>query len=247
MSTFENLGIDFPLFAADVSEASQWFTHGICCFCHEERSGFKIGIGDYVLMPCLSCSAMTYASADGRDESCHQCGEAVALLGDVESEHGCWRCLRAGVWASTVDTEAGMVTPAHALVGRTHGLPFALGSGVEQLGWPIGPPNEDGWRTVSIPSKNLTELVRSPSYVTWQGETWLFHCGDAMRYLGLWGKRDFIRAAKDSEPAELAHYAAGIEADSYAELADVGAESHVCVYMFDCRSCGGFRGHWDCD
>lgn len=247
MPTFDSLGIDFPLFAADVSEAGSWSPGGTCYFCHEERSGFEVGIGDYVLMSCPSCSATTYASADGRDEPCHQCGGQVALPSNVESEHGCWKCLRGGVWAATRDTEAGMVTPDDGLVERTQGLPFAPVSGVERFGLPVGPPNDDGWCTVSIPANVLTELVRSPRYVTWQGETWLFHCGDAMRYLGLWGKRDFIRAAKDSQPAELARAAVGIEADSYAELADVAAESHVCVYMFECRSCGAFRGYWDCD
>jgi hypothetical protein len=259
VTTFADLGIDFPLFAADVSEATEWSPEGTCAVCGVERAGFLIGIGDYVAVTCESCGTRTYATADGRAEPCHHCAEPIRLEFAIEEEHGCWRCLRIGAWASTKDTEVGMVTPIHAAAGETHGRPYPQGAiagtawsenedmGTTLAGWPVGPPNADGWRAARVPSGVLNELVRTPGYISWQGDEWLFHCEAAMRYLGLWGKAAFTRAAQNGSPEELAYQAAGIHNEAYADLANVGGESHVCVYMFDCTSCGTLRGHWDCD
>ncbi|WP_181448805.1 CbrC family protein [Nonomuraea aridisoli] len=66
------------------------------------------------------------------------------------------------------------------MAGRTHGVPdFGHAPGFE-----LEPPGEDDWVAVRIPSAVLLELVRTPTYSTWQGEQWLFCCGDAMTYLG---------------------------------------------------------------
>lgn len=229
MPTFADLGIDLPLFGADVSEASKWSPEGICAVCGIKRAGFMIGIGDYVALSCASCGTLTYAAADGRPEPCHQCSEPVCLESPIEEEHGCWQCLRSGAWASTKDTEAGLVTPLHAAAGETHGRPYPPGALAETAwsesedegttlgGWPVGPPNADGWRAARVPSSVLNDLVRTPTYVTWQGDASLFHCGTAMRYLGLWGKADFTRAAQNGSAQELAYRTAGIHDEAYAE------------------------------
>lgn len=256
MPTFADMGIHFAMFEADVSEAARWSPDGQCVICSQSRPGFTIGIGDYISAVCGHCGAATPVPAAGRSGACISCGGEVGTTELVEGQHGCWRCLHAGRWASTKDTEAGMVTPIHAAVGRTHGLPFPPGSSAETAwsmdgeeptlaGWPVTEPNEDGWRAAIVPAPILMELVHTPTYLTWQGEQWLFHCHRTMHYLGMWGKEDFERVAED--PQEFAWTATRIHAEAWAALGDRAGESAITVYMFQCPICGTHRGHWDMD
>lgn len=250
MATFSELGIDFPLFAADVDEAASWEPTGTCEICSEERAGFQIGIGDCVEVTCTTCGTATPTPADNRPAPCVQC-EADMLLGrNVEETHGCWTCLRAGAWSSTKDTEAGMVTPAHASLGKTHGLPSPatiVGGSPTIAGWPASVPNEDGWSAAVIPSDVLRDLVGSPNYITWQGERWLFHCRRPMIYVGLWGKRDFTSSASDGDGRSFANASAKLPEDVWEYLSDRGGDGAILVYMFECSACGDHRGHWDTD
>jgi hypothetical protein len=259
MPTFEDLSIEFPLFGADVEEAAGWQPSGICEICSEARAGFQIGIGDYIEVRCQSCGAATPVPAGNRPEACVNCQTAVQLGRVAEDTHGCWTCLRDGRWSSTKDTEAGMVTPAHAELGRTHGLPFPPGPIAETAwteastdhptlaGWPAAEPNEDGWRAAMISTEVLRGLVRSPNYISWQGEQWLFHCGRPMRYLGLWGKLDFNGAAADGDGRSLAARSAALPHEMWQYLSDRGGESAFLAYMFECSECHVHRGHWDTD
>lgn len=259
MLKFADLGIDFPLFAADVTEASGWQPSGRCDICSDERAGSQIGIGDYVETRCASCGEATPAPADNRPEACVRCQSDVQLGRDLEEAHGCWTCLRDGRWSSTKDTEAGMVTPLHAELGRTHGLPFPPGQLAETAwadastdaptlaGWPVTEPNEAGWRAAMIPADVLRGLVRSPNYISWQGERWLFHCGRPMKYIGLWGKRDFNAAARDGDGLSLAVRSAGLHEEAWQDLSERPGESAILAYMFECFECRMHRGHWDID
>ena len=152
-----------------------------------------------------------------------------------------------------------MVTPAHALLGRTHGHPYPPGAfaatawadmqtGHPTLaGWPTDDANDEGWRAAVVPSTVLVELVRSPTYITWQGDEWLFHCGRVMRYGGRWGRADFESAAGGEVPSAFAMGAAGVPDDVWETLGRGADDSAVSVYMFDCIACGAHRGHWDID
>lgn len=148
-----------------------------------------------------------------------------------------------------------MVTPIHAELGRTHGLPFLARTAWADVttdhptlaGWPVTEPNDDGWRSAVIPTEVLRGLVRSPRYVTWQGEQWLFHCGRPMRYLGPWGKLDFEAAAPDGDGRALAMSSAGLHEGAWQDLGDRGGESAILAYMFECIACFAPRGHWDVD
>lgn len=266
MPLFSALGVDFPLFAADLGDASAWSTGGVCVLCSERLPGFTLGVGDEVILSCGSCASDTAAGVDGREQPCYACGQSVAAPHPVEGEHACWQCLRSGRWSSIIDTEAGMVRWEDAMRGRTHGMPFAAhptvfvvgGSGTEEMahshapsvsGFATSEPNDDGWRGVLIPSDILLELVRTPRYVTWQGERWLFHCQRAMRYIGRWGKLQFGAAAADGDGRALAFAAADLNAETWDYgLADQpSSNSSVTVYMFRCTQCGEHRGHWDSD
>lgn len=257
MTTFAELGIEFPLFAATVEEASGWAPTGRCEICSEERAGFTIGIGDHVDQPCPHCAVMTPLPADGEPETCIGCGALVALGRVLEDAHGCWRCLREGRWSTTIDTEAGMVTPVHAALGRTHGMPFRpdvlpqFGTddhGEPTLaGWPVGDSTDGGWRVAVIPSDVLLALVRSPGYITYQSEQWLFHCRQPMRYLGPWGKRDFETVAEGGAEALAMAVVDDLHDEAWEDLHEIGGEGSVLIYMFECVACGTNRGHWDCD
>jgi hypothetical protein len=266
MATFADLGIEIPLFAGPVDDADGWSGDGACVICGEERPGFALGIGDDVIVTCDSCGSSIAVPADGEAERCRSCGRSNALDGAVEGGHACWRCLRAGRWASTMDTEAGMIRWEDAVRGRTHGVPFAseptvwvVGSGGAQeassvagapllAGFPTTEPNEDGWRSAIIPSEILLELTRTPSYATWQGERWLFHCQRPMRYIGRWGRSQFNAAAPDGDGEALAAGAAELPLDVWRGLADEpSSSSSVTVYVFRCPECDAVRGHWDVD
>jgi hypothetical protein len=79
-------------------------------------------------------------------------------------------------------------------------------------------PNEDGWVSVVIPSAILLELVRTPTYVTWQGEQWLFCCASAMVYLGEWTRADLARQAVGKPPL-----------DAFVDIFDGAAPASACV------------------
>lgn len=250
MVTFAELGIDFPLFGADVEEAAGWQATGRCVLCFEELAGFRIGIGDYVETRCGGCGRLTPVPADDGVDECVHCHEPVVLGDDLLESHGCWSCLRAGRWAATMDTEAGMVTPVHALRGRTHGRlsPSTLADAEPTLaGWPVTGADASGWRRAIVPTPVLIELVRTPNYVTWQGEQWLFHCRRPMRYLGLWGKVDFTAAAPDDDGSAHALRTADLPEDVWEHLSERPGESSILTYMFECPTCGAHRGHWDVD
>lgn len=231
------------MFGADVGEAAGWEESGRCGVCFEERAGFRIGIGDYIEMRCGGCGGLTPVPADDRVDECALCNGPVVLGDNLFESHGCWSCLRAGRWASTMDTEAGMVTPVHALRGRTHGLPGPA----TLAGWPATEANADGWRSAIVPTPVLLELVRTPNYVTWQGEQWLFHCRGPMRYLGLWGRSDFTAAAPDGDGATFALSTADLPKDMWPYLSEPPDVGSVLTYMFQCPTCGAHRGHWDAD
>jgi len=131
------------------------------------------------------------------------------------------------------------------------------GGGVEEAdthvplvaGFPTTEPNEDGWRGVVIPAEVLLDLVRTPSYITWQGEQWLFHCQQAMQYIGRWGRSQFNAAAIDGDGRALAIAIADLNPDAWdlGLAAQPSNNSSVTVYMFRCTKCGAHRGHWDVD
>jgi uncharacterized protein CbrC (UPF0167 family) len=219
---------------------------------------------DDLIVPCPSCGQPTVAEASGKAQRCVSCGQPVSLDDPVTARHGCWRCLRDGRWASTMGTEAGMVRWEDAVRGRTHGMPFfdepawiATADGLQRddqdgpqvllAGFATVPTEDDGWREVVIPSELLLELIRTPSYSTWQGEAWLFHCGRPMRYIGRWARAQFDDAAEDGDGRMLARQIADLPSIQWDHglPEDPSTRSNVRVYLFECTACDSRRGHWD--
>lgn len=190
-----------------------------------------------------------------RSGSCSVCGaRSVPVFKTGDDVVSCYACLRAGKAPWTKDTEFGFVDAEHAAKGMTHGTntpPWPA------LGYEVVPHPEDpsarGQRyySVRIALEHLAELLRTPTYSTWQGEQWQFCCHRPAIFLGAWGIDDWRRAAEERAVAviELLREALDIDERFATEISTYlgdGDES-LCTYVFRCGSCGRLRGHHDSD
>jgi uncharacterized protein CbrC (UPF0167 family) len=145
-----------------------------------------------------------------------------------------------------MDTEFGMVTLEEANQGRTHGIPLTNPSELRDYqltGRPIDPnfPDEQ-WFHVHFNKADLLELLRTPKYATWQGESWLFCCKRPMVFRG-------------AIPINLLQYGAEPLEDSIHKFLQnpdwkatmAGDHGSHTVYVFTCETCGNLRYHEDID
>ncbi len=114
------------------------------------------------------------------------------IVCDAESPirfyEACYNCFRSGKADHVIDTEFGIVRVEDAAIGMTHGVPRndpAEVEGYELIPHPIDAnfPN-DKWYHVRIASDYLFELLRTPAYNTWQGESWRFCCQKPCVFVG---------------------------------------------------------------
>ena len=135
-----------------------------------------------------------------------------------------------------------MVSWEQALQGVTHGVPGLQTDEFEM----VLIESEDEWRGVRVPSEHLFELLRTPGFVTWQGEHWLFCCKQPMTYLGEW-----VSMLKSSHrPQDPRKFFDSVVAAAGGEpegLWDHFGKASPCHYVFQCRSCGRHRAYWDMD
>ena len=187
---FTDLNIPFPLFEAPIDEAGEYIGRATCSLCNEtERYCFKLGIGTDLIVSCSQCTTQNGLDADDQKNiSCRMCGNIIQFPKFSKGQLlVCYKCLRNGKAALTKDTELGMVSLEQAFEGVTHGLPYVEKSDFELV------PKSDGWVGARVPQEYLFELLRTPSYLTWQGEKWLFCCQKPMIYLGNWGQNELQR------------------------------------------------------
>lgn len=243
-TTFLDLGIPFPLFDAPVRLAASYIGKERCDLCeNENRHSFRLGIGDVVIASCGVCSEpMAFDAHEPGPAICSSCNTEASFpvnkSGDI---HVCYDCLRDGRAAFTHDTEFGMVGYEDAVRGLTHGVPGLSVSGYETI------LSENGWNQVKVRSNVLLELVRTPGFVTWQGERWLFCCSDLMTYVGEWQQADFSRQAKDGRGHVLFNQLCSGEDWTGWTWASLGKDFPGVIYAFRCRNCQTHRVYWDCD
>ncbi|MGP3919427.1 CbrC family protein [Nonomuraea sp. 10N515B] len=234
----------FLLFAAPLTESSEYAGTGRCSLCSLEADPtFDLGIGADVIHECAHCARSFAVPADEHETAtvdCPHCRAAMPVA-RLEDPAVCVSCLRQGKAALTKDTEYGMVRWEDAMRGRTHGVPVLH----HAPGFELDMPDGDDWVGVFISSEILLELVRTPTYSTWQGEVWLFCCGQAMTYLGEWGKEDFSAyAPEDPEGAFLMAMRDSDSAGVWEHLPDrFPAHTETGSHVFRCRTCDGRRGH----
>ena len=128
-----------------------------------------------------------------------------------------------------------MIRWEDAVAGVTYGIP-----GTYLVGYPEFEvvPKEDGWIGVRVEPALLLELVRTPGYISWQGESWQFHCGRPMVYLGAWDEEDFARHAPDGDARALF--------ERIVDHANWDYRDAVVVYVFRCAVCQALTAYWDC-
>ena len=99
-----------------------------------------------------------------------------------------------------------------------------------------------------IPAEVVDELAhRTPGFMGWQQERWLFHCGDAMAFLRPAGRKDLdphpeaIAAVKEEwpRPEDAERFEAYLDA-----LDPAGGPT---AYLFRCLHCGTHLAYSDSD
>jgi hypothetical protein len=214
--TFSNLGIPFPLFEGPVAEAREYAGVCLCRLCERRGHGFRVGIGGYLLVECPHCGAETGVHLADTSTPCFACAEPIARV-YREEETVCYACLREGKAALTKDTVFGLVTWDHAARGRTGGVPdrshppppahvFEIGSnGLVTFDptKPTGPVMPTPWREHELDSSVMFELLRTPTYSTWQGDQWQFEGRAPMIYVGRWAQAEFNAHTPDGRGEQL--------------------------------------------
>jgi uncharacterized protein CbrC (UPF0167 family) len=247
MSPVDGTPTPFPLYAAPLVDAAEYRRSGQCSLCGQASADrFALGVGAYVVHDCTTCRRPFAVRADGHGtapQACSHCLTSANLTPLPVDPAVCVACLRGGRAALTKDTEYGMVRWDDAILGRTHGVPGLrrVGPGFAML-----EPGEDGWTKVAVDTAVLLELVRTPSYSTWQGAEWRFCCANAMRYVGEWTQQDVSQHAPADPAAAFTQIFEGLEPSMWQFMArdrhdDAGIDFHV----FQCQRCGAFRGHCD--
>lgn len=265
--TFADLGIPFQLFEAPVEEVAGYCGINQCALCdNANRYCFELDIDDQLVIECENCGAESALDADDRlDVACLKCGATVVFPNHIaEQVIVCYECLRGGKAALGKDTVVGMVGWEQANAGITHGVPHIENLDFEIItieteypdsnppaktmtqdgaaGW-VAVEQSDDWYAARIPKELLFELVRTPSYPTWQGEQWQFCCGKPMIYVGSWNQTDFEQHAGDGDGRALF---LEIVDSAHDELWENGQMATAIVtYMFRCPICSRYKGHWD--
>lgn len=174
--------------------------------------------------------------------SCGACGAGAAyLFGGT-----CYACFREGKARQTIDTELGMVQPDDAERGMTHGIPLSDPGELaeyELVPQPVDPnfPDEH-WYSVKIDSEELRELTRTPKYLSWQGERWLFCCGKPCVFTGQLTYQT-IDAMEQAVVTIATIFGESVEQAEH--IIDHIEDDSLGTYLFRCQVCSRVRGHYD--
>lgn len=261
VQTFEQLGIPFPLFAGPVEDAVDYEGTAVCSLCKDRGHCFTLGIGADVVVECPRCGGANGVDADDRVRNCSACEEPLSVGGDNEELRACYTCLRAGRAALTKDTEFGMIRWEDAVRGTTHGVPapqeprrvFQAAPGgtlvVGDAAAATAPDDNERWTKMKLNPKWMFELLRTPAYSTWQGESWLFHEKAPMVYLGTWGRKEFCEHARDGNGERLFNEVVdAAPAGSWSGWLGEDRTAHgISVYVFRAQDGGSIKAHYDMD
>jgi uncharacterized protein CbrC (UPF0167 family) len=139
-----------------------------------------------------------------------------------------------------------MVRAKDAIKGLTHGIPLSSPS---QFGeYDLVPHRVDPhfpderWYSVRIASEYLVELVRTPKYHTWQGESWRFCCQRPCVFLGSLPELAF----RVSDEPVLDAIVAWLRTPDWDAIAK-GRFGSLTYYVFQCPACNSLRYHKDMD
>lgn len=219
-TTFDNLGIPFPLFLAPVECADGYHEDKYCTICKSNKKHcFKLGIGCALIIKCPACNAQNKLDADDRcDVDCRECKSVIPfpIFAQLLNIYSCYDCLRLGKAAITKDTEEGMVTWDQLVSEKSRMMHLPSAS--------------------FITNEIILELVQTPTYISIQGDRWLFCCEYPMSYIGNWDSAEFTRRAPDGDGKM---YFNSIVADAIPGLWENELHDVTGIYVFKCLKCQG--------
>lgn len=195
----------------------------------------------------MQCSFALFKApiAQAETDSLGEC-RCCNKMADIRFESSCYSCFRRGLSNKSMDTELGLIFQDLALLGRTHGLPLNppyILDDYELTPHPIDPNFPDHeWFYVHISPTWLLELLRTPSYRTWQGERWLFCCKRPMVFRGSFPSTMFSNELSQIEN-NIRRF---LESPRWERALANGHSSHT-YYAFTCDTCERLRFHEDCD
>jgi hypothetical protein len=202
--TFDELGIPFPLFAADVSTVDDYAGRGTCSLCNTaDQHVFTLDYDGGLALRCPACAVdrvVRHPDDDDDEPACDACGTSFDLPDAPILV--CYRCFRDGravfprhTTEGFVDLDAIRLGHAGARQGfaseqfATVEVDLRTGAARQPPATPY-PEHERKVRhfAARIPIDQMTELLRTPMFV---GEAaWPFHCARPMIFLGSWDPDD---------------------------------------------------------
>lgn len=242
MATFADLGIPFPLFEAPIETCPDYVGRQHCCVSGQNQEHcFRLGVGAWVKLGCPGCGGDLFLSPTAdffRATTCRHCGAPTPppLAGQDEA-FVCYRVLRDGLAGYTKDSDFGLISWEQMESGWTHGIPGGRFPGFDTR------TTSEGWVQVQLPKEILSELTRTPNFVTWQGDRWLFQGSDPMVYIGEWKKRDFESHAPNGMRAE--EFFKQVIRDYDPRLWP--HVDNVCIYVFRGSRTGAYAAFHDMD
>jgi uncharacterized protein CbrC (UPF0167 family) len=129
-----------------------------------------------------------------------------------------------------------MISWEQAYDGLTHGVP-----GMSRFDFDLV-AGDDGWVRARLPREMMFELLRTPSYLSIQGELWQFCCQRPMVFTGIWSRERFTSEAKNRDGESLLNE---IVQDVVPGLWEDQLHDITGIYVFRCAKCGRKNGHWD--
>ncbi|NJL02495.1 MAG: hypothetical protein HC910_18785 [Spirulinaceae cyanobacterium SM2_1_0] len=96
-----------------------------------------------------------------------------------------------------------------------------------------------------VPESVIAEVnLRTPGYVSWQGESWLSHCNDACEFHGDATAAEVADASNETKNAWMEEYKQD-EASWLSVVDGYRPAGHSALYKFVCRHCRRVLFGWD--
>jgi uncharacterized protein CbrC (UPF0167 family) len=99
-----------------------------------------------------------------------------------------------------------------------------------------------------VPQAVIDEIAqRTPSYLSWQQDYWLYHCADACAFLGLAGRKEL----QLHPPQALAAVVACVreygwpDGEVHAFVESLDRDGQPTAYLFRCLRCDAYQAHCD--
>jgi|WetSurMetagenome_2_1015567.scaffolds.fasta_scaffold07334_3 hypothetical protein len=242
MTTFADLGIPFPLYEAPIETCFSYKREQFCCVAREKRPHcFRLSAGGYIRLTCSTCHGVLFLPPTEdrfRPKACRHCGApAPPPVVETDTAYVSYEALRAGAAVITHDTLYGMVSWEQLETGWTHGLP---GGRFENL---KTRSDDEGWTEVRLPTEALSELTRTPDFVSCQGSIRLFRDTRPLIYTGEWQRQDFdAKAPAGMDPQD---YFRAVVRDADQKLWE--HMENVCIYVFRDPQSGDHEAYFDMD